>query len=253
MIKFFRIIRQNLLMENKTGKPAFAVGRYFKYALGEIVLVVIGILIALQINNWNEENKINKIRTLKLSQIESDLRADVDALEDGIRIKETELDTLISYRDRLLPASATIDTLDKIVYTEFLGRVRVGFSGFNNITYHSMVQSGELGILSDDLVKDLAELSIEQQNSEDSFNDHWEIYLKQSQSFSANFPAKGRTHMLGGGPLGDYLREQRDVKNFIIGFNEVYLAKRLMYSQNLARHIRILELTKAILETHFPE
>ena len=50
MIKFFRKIRQNLLMENKTGK-------YFKYAIGEIVLVVIGILIALQINNWNENRK----------------------------------------------------------------------------------------------------------------------------------------------------------------------------------------------------
>ena len=46
MIKFFRKIRQNLLMEDKTGK-------YFKYAIGEIALVVIGILIALSINNWN--------------------------------------------------------------------------------------------------------------------------------------------------------------------------------------------------------
>ena len=51
MIKFFRRIRQNLLMENKTSK-------YLKYAIGEIVLVVIGILIALQINNWNQENKV---------------------------------------------------------------------------------------------------------------------------------------------------------------------------------------------------
>jgi hypothetical protein len=40
-------------MENKTTKPALPAGRYFKYAIGEIVLVVIGILIALQINNWN--------------------------------------------------------------------------------------------------------------------------------------------------------------------------------------------------------
>jgi hypothetical protein len=46
MINFFRKIRQNLLVENKTGK-------YLKYAIGEIVLVVIGILIALQVNNWN--------------------------------------------------------------------------------------------------------------------------------------------------------------------------------------------------------
>ena len=50
MIKFFRKIRFNLMSENQTGK-------YFKYAIGEIVLVVIGILIALGINNWNEHRK----------------------------------------------------------------------------------------------------------------------------------------------------------------------------------------------------
>ena len=50
MIKFFRKIRYNLMEQNKTGK-------YFKYAIGEIILVVIGILIALSINNWNEAKK----------------------------------------------------------------------------------------------------------------------------------------------------------------------------------------------------
>jgi hypothetical protein len=50
MIKFFRKIRQNLLTENKFSK-------YLLYAIGEIILVVIGILIALSINNWNEERK----------------------------------------------------------------------------------------------------------------------------------------------------------------------------------------------------
>jgi len=58
MIKVFRKVRQNLIMENKTSK-------YFKYAIGEIVLVVIGILIALQINNWNDR------RLLGESEIES--------------------------------------------------------------------------------------------------------------------------------------------------------------------------------------
>ncbi|NKI30425.1 DUF6090 family protein [Croceivirga thetidis] len=55
MIKFFRRIRQKLLSENRFSK-------YLIYALGEIVLVVIGILIALQINNWNE----NRIQTKEL-------------------------------------------------------------------------------------------------------------------------------------------------------------------------------------------
>jgi hypothetical protein len=48
MIKFFRKIRQNLLSESKTGK-------YIKYAIGEIVLVVIGILIAIQLNEWRND------------------------------------------------------------------------------------------------------------------------------------------------------------------------------------------------------
>jgi hypothetical protein len=55
-------------MENKTGKPTFvkaSAGRYFKYAIGEIILVVIGILIALQINNWNEQKKL-KIQEVEL-------------------------------------------------------------------------------------------------------------------------------------------------------------------------------------------
>ena len=53
MIKFFRKIRYDLMEKNKTSK-------YLKYAIGEIVLVVVGILIALQINNWNEDRTARK-------------------------------------------------------------------------------------------------------------------------------------------------------------------------------------------------
>ena len=58
MIKFFRKIRQSLLSENKISK-------YLLYAIGEILLVVIGILIALSINNWNQERK-NKEKILAI-------------------------------------------------------------------------------------------------------------------------------------------------------------------------------------------
>jgi len=66
MIKFFRHIRKSHLMENKTGK-------YFKYAIGEIILVVIGILIALSINNWNEAKKSKEKERQILTEIISDL------------------------------------------------------------------------------------------------------------------------------------------------------------------------------------
>lgn len=70
MIKFFRRIRQQLLTENKLGK-------YLLYAIGEIVLVVIGILIALSINNWNEGLKIKSQERDVLLQMKRNLEADI--------------------------------------------------------------------------------------------------------------------------------------------------------------------------------
>ena len=69
MIKFFRKIRKNLVSENR-------LTRYLLYAIGEIVLVVIGILIALQINNWNEDNKGKAFEREMLSQIQDNLKKD---------------------------------------------------------------------------------------------------------------------------------------------------------------------------------
>ena len=70
MIKFFRKIRQDLLSKGKTGK-------YFKYAIGEIVLVVIGILIALQINNWNDQRKLKQQEQTYYCKISEDLKTDI--------------------------------------------------------------------------------------------------------------------------------------------------------------------------------
>ena len=75
MIKFFRKLRYDLMEKNKTGK-------YFKYAIGEIVLVVIGILIALQINNWNEQNKIDNSINSHLEILKQNLIEDQTQLED---------------------------------------------------------------------------------------------------------------------------------------------------------------------------
>jgi tetratricopeptide (TPR) repeat protein len=85
MIKFFRKIRQNMLSAGKTGK-------YFKYAIGEIVLVVIGILIALQINNWNETRKANDAELQLYHKI-------LDDIHDQYSTTKNQFNKMKSYQD----------------------------------------------------------------------------------------------------------------------------------------------------------
>jgi len=82
MIKFFRKIRYDLMEKNTTGK-------YLKYAIGEIVLVVLGILIALGINNWNNEHIAKKQLKEIYKQIQNDLI--IDTIQIGIFVKEYNL------------------------------------------------------------------------------------------------------------------------------------------------------------------
>ncbi|WP_079512942.1 DUF6090 family protein [Maribacter arcticus] len=86
MIKFFRKIRQNMLNEGKTGK-------YFKYAIGEIMLVVIGILIALSINTWNENRKIRQSEQEILQNLKSDLLINKDRLNGILKKRSKEFDS----------------------------------------------------------------------------------------------------------------------------------------------------------------
>ena len=78
MIKFFRKIRYNLMETGKTSK-------YFKYAIGEIILVVIGILIALQINNWNNQKQDHQFETKVLMEILIDTEEDLIEMNSAFR------------------------------------------------------------------------------------------------------------------------------------------------------------------------
>ena len=81
MIKFFRRIRQKLLSENKFSK-------YLIYAIGEIILVVIGILIALQVNNANEIRKARILEKQYLEQLLEDFRQNKTVVEYWYKEKQ---------------------------------------------------------------------------------------------------------------------------------------------------------------------
>ena len=154
MIKFFRKIRYDLMDKNKTGK-------YFKYAIGEIILVVIGILIALQINNWNEIRKNRyKENDLKIALL-SDFKETKSRLQETIKRQQKVIDysrqLIISYDTKQLMSIK--DSLPQ--FTGF------GFSSWWRAepvtkTYQSMINTGNIDLLNDtNLKQKLAEFHAE--------------------------------------------------------------------------------------------
>ena len=115
MLRFFRQIRQRLLTQNKFSK-------YLLYAVGEILLVVIGILIALQINNWNEERKELRSEKQILLTLSQDFNANIVALELSIeRIPAVieKYSKVLEYSIRL-DSGLTTSMKDTIMSTEWV-------------------------------------------------------------------------------------------------------------------------------------
>ena len=134
MIKLFRNIRQNLLKEGKNTK-------YFKYAIGEIVLVVIGILIALSINTWNENRKNENEARFQLSKLKDNLKADKAQIKMVIDLDSAYIDNLV-YCVKVL--SNDVDATKE----EFIDRFQdmLNTNSFNPIrgTFDGLISSGKI-------------------------------------------------------------------------------------------------------------
>ncbi len=139
MLKFFRQIRQNLLMENKTGK-------YLKYALGEIILVVIGILIALSINNWNETQKDLKAESIYLNEMLEDFENNLQKSEEITNEIEGILPKLIELlkQSSLEQPGIPTDSLNKLC--ALLNKMPTYTS--TDRVYNNLIGSGDFKIIS---------------------------------------------------------------------------------------------------------
>jgi hypothetical protein len=146
MIKFFRKIRYDLMEKNKTGK-------YFKYAIGEIVLVVIGILIALSINNWNEVRK-DKIKSYSyLQRLNEDIEIISVDVDNSIKGTENNLKNSILVKDALISGKLPIEkqpNFDKYLYQYHQFYITIKDAN----TYNEMLNAGELNLIENRWIRD---------------------------------------------------------------------------------------------------
>ncbi len=164
MIKFFRKIRYDLMEKNKTGK-------YFKYAIGEIILVMVGILLALQVNNWNKNRQDRVSEQKYVNDLIQDLKNDDIALKRLTIFLESKLESKVKIEAFLQGNNVETDSIEFHVLKQYSMSGRFTPT---NITIEELKNSGGLKIIrDDDLRRQIVSLYNSYSNevfTEDTFN-----------------------------------------------------------------------------------
>ncbi len=227
MIKFFRKIRQRLLTENKFNK-------YLIYAIGEIVLVVIGILIALQLNNWNEVRKI-RIQELKtLKELRSDLLQNINDIDENIsylKVSKRANEFIIRHIENELPYSDSLDFYFANLYPF------ITFSP-NQTTFNNLNQTGINLITNDSLRVNISDLYGNRFNVYKVFEktylvEHYVNYIKPL--FMSEFKTFKLYESFKPNDYNKFIKnkEYKQVMNYTVQISETFIKFQLRFKKNI--------------------
>ena len=237
MIKFFRKIRLELMEKNKTGK-------YFKYAIGEIILVVIGILIALQINTWNQESENKKLEMIYMNSLANDLKKDTLDINRITEIQLYDNKTTENILNRIYKPSSNIDTIIKIARYEIDESFKVKRDYANN-TFKTIISSGNINLLNKDLIDKLMDLNSMQEDQLKRFDSNLDTYKNVSFYYAQHFTSSK-------GPMGNIVDEilWNDVneKVLVSSLTNSLKQRKFMFNNTIHGHLRVKKKSQEILK-----
>ena len=231
-------------MENKTGK-------YFKYAIGEIVLVVIGILIALSINNWNENRKQNQSLKIAIHSLKNDLKKDTIQLNKDIEGIQNDLDMLTNFKKRLSSPNATIDTLKQIARYEYLPFFDPS-NDLNRNTIVSLLNTGNIDYFNETLKSEILSHNSTQLKLLKVMDQNVSIYLNSQYSEGFLIQSENSNPMIAftmiRGPLSEMYWENKDENIFLDTMLNKLSGKMLMNNILLWAKEDLLEKTNKLIK-----
>ena len=240
MIKFFRKIRFDLMEKNKTGK-------YLKYAIGEIILVVIGILIALSINNWNEGRK-NKILVENYTQnLIEDLTKDSISVSRLIVNIKNDSTFLNNFEKRISKSTAALDTILKIARYEYNFYIWI-HEDYNNDTFKVLTSTGNIGLFKSEITNDLNTLHNLQEEALNAQNQTFETYRNGLIRYAQKYPIPFQSNLIANGtPAADIIWKQISLREHSTEFNALVIAKGDSYRLSLRSLPMVLVRTNELL------
>jgi len=207
MIKYFRRIRYDLMEKNKTGK-------YLKYAIGEIVLVVVGILIALSINNWNDNRKNNNLKQAYVKNLIFDLEKDLENLKQ-LQNQNTNYENggiyILDFMNNELPKIDTLTLTESIVYCSYIPNFTITAT-----TYNDIINGNNINLFQDVKLKRLLESHYTPNEWGALFNDRilktaWYDYKDEIVKYLSPLLYRD-IYEIGGGFSGNRLNGSSDYK-----------------------------------------
>ena len=239
MIKFFRKIRQNLLEENKTGK-------YFKYAIGEIILVIIGILIALSINNWNENNKLDGLKHLYYQQLLIDLNKDKEYLNNKINLYNSRIENYQNYLDSYKKPHLSIE---EVLQNQNKLNFATDNIRFQNSTIETLENTGNIKLIPIEIGNRLTELKRSQELAIEFANLNYGYYMDNiSQTgISGSFPGF-KERLMNQPELREYLNIENNSDKIILSIEYASYLKIYNEKTNIKQFYEILTNIDAIIE-----
>ncbi len=173
-MKFLRKIRHKLILDNKKIQ-------YLKYAIGEIILVVIGILIALQINNWNQSIKDKNSLNEYLTKIQSHTSEDLEQLEELAKGRKQIADLCKKARNSILDKTENDNLFlfmtSGLAFTDVYFKPNSGgYESLKSSAYYGKINNTKLDSL---LARyhSLVDVIAENEKSYNQFTVHQENYL----------------------------------------------------------------------------
>ncbi|GAB5554456.1 MAG: hypothetical protein Sapg2KO_40470 [Saprospiraceae bacterium] len=172
MIQIFRKIRQRLMIEGKLSK-------YLVYAFGEITLIIVGILLALQINNWNNNNIVKAESHDLLNRLVEDLEEDLLYFD----AQKLEYETWVEQIELILNQVLDNDSLTITKWDQFAaGRMSLNFLKIDRIIFSEMFGNGRILIYKDEgIAREIkeyyqyAEIELEKLNSDNEIFYKWSL------------------------------------------------------------------------------
>ncbi|MEQ8239656.1 MAG: DUF6090 family protein [Cyclobacteriaceae bacterium] len=210
------------MIENKK------VGTYLLYAVGEIFLVVVGILIALQVNDWDDNRKKEKkVDSYKLFLLK-DLQQDSIAMLDFLSNVEAGQKEFEAFQKRLTAPSANLDTVYKIARYEatlLADRVRP----FNTNTFSALTSTGDISLLPKQLTNLMFTLKRDQELIIELGDLTYQKFWSATSEFSYRLPQKNEISLINSGPINDHFWETIKKEEVAILLNKLVSAKQNHY------------------------